>query len=88
MVVEKEIKTCVLNYFNGRHNGLEQNLWRPDPSPNILDKNNNTKKDNIMRPRRLQEARCILIMGKITRYLINNHFTIFGVLRNKGNLDN
>jgi hypothetical protein len=59
-----------------------------DPSPNILDKNNNTKKDNIMRPRRLQEARCILIMGKITRYLINNHFTIFGVLRNKGNLDN
>jgi hypothetical protein len=41
-----------------------------------------------MRPRRLQEARCILIMGKITRYLINNHFTISGVLKNEGNLDN
>ncbi len=49
--------------------------------------NNNTKKDNIVRPKRLQEARCFLIMGKITKYLINNHFTIFGVLRNKGKLD-
>jgi hypothetical protein len=49
--------------------------------------NNNTKKDNIVRPKRLQEARCLLIMGKITRYLINNHFTIFGVLKNKEKLD-
>ncbi len=49
--------------------------------------NNNTRKDNIVSPKRLQEARCLLFMGEITRYLIKNHFTIFGVLRNKGKLD-
>jgi hypothetical protein len=49
--------------------------------------NNNTKKKNIMKPIRLQEAKCLLIIGKITRYLINNHFTIFRILKNKGKLD-
>jgi hypothetical protein len=83
----KRNKTFLKNYLNGRHDDLKQNLWKPDPSLYIVHGSNNTKKDNIVRPRRLQEARCLLIMGKITRCLINNHFTIFGVLGNKGKLD-
>ncbi len=49
--------------------------------------NNNTKIDNIVGLEGCKKQDVFLIMGKITRYLINNHFTIFGILRNKGKLE-